>query len=249
MLDDSTPVVLRTYLELDPYHPVTRAVITSAHKGHRVTMAPFAYALEHNDFFTGGHTQTQPNHRSSFNVLWAINRAGAPHRNAAEFAPPPRVRMILQSTVAPDFGYTDSPDLDQFRDALVAPPHTRKHVPVTALGAVIEYQLVANPRLHVRRNGKNCTTIARTDAQITDWWVRKSTAAGLSLVTDPVIDEPGARKLRKPGRTGREDIDTDINHVRLTGKATIIDPTAYTQAVRSGIGAGRSYGCGLLLTR
>lgn len=242
--------VLRTYLELNPDHPLTRGMILSAHSGHRATMSLFARVLADNDFFTGRETGKHPNHRSTNNLLWAINCTRAPHRSLDEFAPRPRVRVILQSDQRPCFDAGVSSDADQVLEALITEPDVRRYVPDTTAGRVIEYQVVVNPRHHARRNGKSHIVIARTEAQIMDWWVRKSQAAGISLVADPMIDEPGTRRLHKRSSDpGKDDIETDINHVRITGKAMITDSAAYATAAHTGIGAARSYGCGLLLTR
>ena len=246
--------VLRTYLEFDPEHPVTHALLADAHKGHRITMAPFAYALESKDFFTGmssGH----PDHRSTHNILWAVNTQGIAgigsgiSARAGDFVPSPRVRMMMQSDIEPRFDHRLCTDLN---DALLAAPVSRRHVPLTDPGAVIEYQVVVNPRQNtrIRVPGRdkpiNRTTVPRGESQIQGWWVRKAIAAGLSPVADPVVDEPGERILRKRGDDPGK---ARIEHVRLTGKAMITDPAAYAAAAHIGIGAGRSYGCGLLLTR
>ncbi|WP_051558621.1 type I-E CRISPR-associated protein Cas6/Cse3/CasE [Mycolicibacterium austroafricanum] len=245
--------VLRTYLEFDPEHPVTHALLTDAHKGHRITMAPFAYAMQSRDFFTGatGHAD----HRSAHNILWAVNTQGIAgvgsgiRTHRGEFAPAPRVRMMMQSDIEPRFDHHLCADLN---DALLTDPVSRRYVPRTDAGTVIEYQVVVNPRQNtrIRVPGRdkpiNRTTTPRGESQIQGWWVRKAIAAGLSPVEDPILDEPGERTLRKHGDDPGK---ARITHVRLTGKAMITDPSAYAEAAHVGIGSGRSYGCGLLLTR
>lgn len=233
---EGTPV-LRTFIELDPHHPVTRGLLVDAHKGHRTTMAPFAYALEQKDFFTGMSTG-HADHRSTHNILWAVNHTQPRSRGTGEFAPPPRVRLMIQSDIAPDFSH---PLCGELVDAIVGDPSVRRYVPRTAAGSIVEYQINVNPRRNVRSGGLNRTVVARTETEVIDWWVRKSAAAGLSLTGAPVIDQAGETASEKKGMR--------IRHNRITGKAMITDPVAYAAAAHAGIGAARAYGCGLLLTR
>lgn len=229
--------VLRTIMEMDPYHPATRGLLVDAHKGHRITMAPFAYAMEEKDFFTGadhGH----PDHRSTHNILWAVNCSGSDASTATRFAPPARVRVLIQSDIEPDFSHRLC---DELRDALVKAPVVREHVPNTVAGSVVEYQVIVNPRSTIRSGGVSRKVIARTETEIVDWWTRKSAAAGLSMTGTPVVDQTRETRCEKKGMT--------VRHSRITGKAMVVDPVAYAAAAHTGVGTARAYGCGLILTR
>lgn len=228
--------VYRTFMELDPYHDATRGVLIDAQKAHRLTMSPFAYALEHKDFFTGSRTG-HPDHRATHNILWAVNYTQNTHPSLLTTTPP-RVRMIIQSDIPPDFDYWRC---TEWTDALLHQPVIREHTPATTEHATIEYQIVINPRRNVTINGVRKTIIASHDRDILSWWTQKATAAGLTLTTQPDIDQPGTLTSQaKP---------LSIKHFRLTGKATIANPAQFTHAAHHGIGAARAYGCGLLLTR
>lgn len=231
----ATPVY-RTFLELDPHHNATRSVLVDAQKAHRLTMSPFAWALEHKDFFTGARTG-HPDHRATHNILWAVNYTQRTHPTLLT-ATPPRVRMIIQSDIPPDFGYWRC---TEWTDALLHQPTIREHPLTITDNSTIEYQIVVHPRRNITINGVRKTIIASHDHDIHNWWTHKATAAGLALHSQPDIDQPGTLTSHaKP---------LSIKHVRLTGKATITDPATYAQAARHGIGAARAYGCGLLLTR
>ncbi|MCT7372661.1 type I-E CRISPR-associated protein Cas6/Cse3/CasE [Mycolicibacterium llatzerense] len=228
--------VYRSFLEFDPYHEATRGLLVDAQKGHRLTMSPFAYALEQNDFYTG-HRTGHPDHRATYNILWAVSRTQATHPTML-VSTPPRVRMILQSDIAPDFDYWRCQD---WTDALLHAPSISEHTPVIAEGRTIEYQIVIHPRRNTSVNGIRKTVVAAHDNDVHDWWLRKATAAGLALVANPDIDRPGTLTSQAK--------NLSIKHFRLTGKASITNPELYAAAARQGIGAAKAYGCGLLLTK
>ncbi|MGV7595459.1 type I-E CRISPR-associated protein Cas6/Cse3/CasE [Mycobacterium kansasii] len=228
--------VYRSFLEFDPYHAATRGLLIDAQKAHRLTMSPFAYALEENDFYTGARTG-HPDHRATYNILWAVNHSQPVHPTLLVSAPP-RVRMILQSDIPPDFDYWRC---HEWTSALLHPPSISQHTPTITAGRNIEYQIVIHPRRNITVKGIRKTVVATHDDDIHQWWLRKSTAAGLTLNTHPDIDRP--HTLTSQAK------HLSIKHFRLTGKATITDPARYAQAAHLGIGASRAYGCGLLLTK
>lgn len=228
--------VYRSYLEFDPHHEATRGVLVDAHKAHRLTMSPFAYALESKDFYTGAVTG-HPDHRATYNILWAVNYTHVTHPTM-HTALPPRVRMIIQSDIPPDFEYWRC---SEWTPALLHPPTTREHTPNINEHSTIEYQIVINPRRNITINGVRKTIVATHEQDIHEWWTRKAAAAGLTLLNQPTIDNPGeltaqAKKL-------------SVKHFRLTGKAGIADAARCAAAARQGIGPAKAYGCALLLTR
>lgn len=228
--------VYRAFCDFDPYHQATRGLLADAHKAHRLTMSPFAYALEANDFYTGARTG-HPDHRATHNILWALNYTRPTHSTLINAAPP-MIRMIIQSDIPPDFDYWRC---DQWTPALLHKPTIREHTPAATEGRTIEYQIVINPRRNITVSGIRKTIVARHDNDIHQWWNGKAAAAGLTPIAPPTIDQPGTLTSHaKP---------LNINHFRLTGKATITNPTLYTQADHHGIGPAKAYGCGLILTK
>lgn len=232
----AAPTVYRSFLEFDPYHEATRGLLVDAHKAHRLTMSPFAYALEKNDFYTGARTG-HPDHRASYNILWAVNHSRPVHPTMLAAAPA-RVRLILQSDIAPDFDYWRCQD---WTDALLHRPSISEHTPAITEGRTIEYQIVIHPRRNITVKGIRKTVVAAHENDIHQWWLRKATAAGLNLIANPDIDRPATLTSQAK--------NLSIRHFRLTGKATITDPARYAAAAREGIGPAKAYGCGLLLTK
>lgn len=228
--------VYRSFLEFDPDHEATRGVLVDAQKAHRLTMSPFAYALESKDFYTGAVTG-HPDHRATYNILWAVNYTQVTHPTLLT-ALPPRVRMMIQSDIPPDFDYWRC---NEWTPALIDAPNTREHTPNTREHSIIEYQIIINPRRNTTINGIRKTVVATHEHDIHEWWTRKATAAGLALHSRPTIDHPGELTSRSK--------KLSIKHFRLTGKATITDPARYATAAQQGIGPAKAYGCGLLLTR
>jgi hypothetical protein len=218
--------VMTTVLCLNIEHPATRAAMLDGHLAHRLTITGFAHLLERHDFFTGiahGHAD----HRSSLNVLFA-----------ASVRPNGTLLLRIQSDRAPDF---TTSACDYWRDAIVpsSPPVTR-HWPVPAIGD-IRYQIRANPT--VTSNGRR-RALNRVGEQA-EWWTRQARAAGMELMRGTLtIDDPMTLEFASKRNAPRWVMPTQ----RYSGAATIVDPRAYRAAVIRGIGRGRPYGAGLLLT-
>jgi CRISPR associated protein len=226
---DASMQVMTTVLTLNIEHPATRAAMLDGHLGHRLTMSGFAHLLQRHDFFTGiahGHAD----HRSALNVLFA-----------ASVRPNGHLLLRIQSDRAPDF---TNPACDYWRSAIVAPPVTRNwSVPATG---DIRYQIRANPT--VTSNGRR-RALNRVGEQI-EWWTRQARSAGLELlpgsltVDDPMTLEFVGKHRSENGNAPRWVMPTQ----RYSGAASITDPQAHRDAVVRGVGRGRPYGAGLLLT-
>jgi CRISPR associated protein len=227
----STMQVLTTALSLDLEHPATRAAMHDSHLAHRLTMSGFAYLLPQHDFFTGiarGHAD----HRSSLNILFA-----------ASVRPNGTVLLRIQSDRPPDFTHHAC---DYWRTAIdpSSPPVTRNWT-VPATGG-IRYQIRANPT--VTSNGRR--RALNGVGHQTEWWTYQARRAGLELVPgtltidDPTTFEFPSKYLAEDGNASQWVMPTQ----RYSGAATITDPQAHRHAVIRGIGRGRPYGAGLLLT-
>ncbi|GAA1590106.1 type I-E CRISPR-associated protein Cas6/Cse3/CasE [Actinomadura kijaniata] len=110
-------------------------------------------------------------------------------------------------------------------------------------GATVHYRIVANA---TRKLGKNTTAgrpkavVPLHGAEADQWWVRQAETIGLllhNLQSAPLSDA-----------TGRRNGTHKMTHARtrFDGTATVTDPTALIQHLRTGIGRGKSFGCGLL---
>ncbi|WP_048895537.1 type I-E CRISPR-associated protein Cas6/Cse3/CasE [Mycolicibacterium conceptionense] len=230
--------VFRTYFDLDPHHGATLGLLTDAHAGHRLTMSAFAYQLEQNPFYTGYRATGQhPDHRMSFNILWGSSVGKVRHTPQGPVAAP--VRVIIDSDIEPRF---DHQQAAYWQDAILGTPSVRTVELAADEGSEITYQIVVSPRSNHRVDGYRRTRVATTEPEVQEWWSNKATASGLALIGTPVIDKAGVTSS-----TQRENLT--IRHVRITGKATVTDAGKYAKAVHRGIGAGKAYGCGMLLTR
>ncbi|MEU7942397.1 type I-E CRISPR-associated protein Cas6/Cse3/CasE [Microbispora bryophytorum] len=105
-------------------------------------------------------------------------------------------------------------------------------------GSVVHYRIAANPS---KRLGKSAGTKAGKlealrGAAAEQWWAERAAGNGLSVIT---ISSQSQRDVRAKG---------GIRHavVRFDGTAVVSDPELVRTAVLTGIGRGKSYGCGLL---
>lgn len=248
-----TPTLYRSALHLNPRHPAIAGALADVHWMHRHIMSGWAHYTETNDFFTGTHTG-HPNHRASLGILFAVSR---PRPNGdiiilTQAHQPPDWKLAADTAattgtlMAGRRGHTN-PRKWVWTDALTEDPVDTIRT-IEPADTRIAFELRGAPtkkRGAVRRN---------LDGNHADnWAIARLRAAGLTL-TQPILGElpvqllsptktDRTRKQQKHGGTFR--IDT----LRWQGTATITDHTAYTDALSSGIGSGKAYGCGLLLTK
>lgn len=113
-----------------------------------------------------------------------------------------------------------------------------------AKGLGVRYRITANPtkRAHVMKAGSKRTgqLIPLSGRDADAWWARQATLAGLELRTQFTTPLQPARSRRQETRRMRHSL------VRFDGTATVSDPAALAEALRRGIGRGKSYGAGLL---
>ncbi|MGW0734433.1 type I-E CRISPR-associated protein Cas6/Cse3/CasE [Streptomyces sp. NPDC002851] len=113
-------------------------------------------------------------------------------------------------------------------------------------GTPIRYRITANA---IRRLGKNPTTpngrpgqyLPLHGADAEEWWHRQSATCGITLHTVLATSLPSARGTRTPDKRR-------ILHARtrFDGTGTVTDPQQLAERIRTGIGRGKSYGCGML---
>ncbi|MBT2207277.1 type I-E CRISPR-associated protein Cas6/Cse3/CasE [Actinomadura sp. NEAU-AAG7] len=109
-------------------------------------------------------------------------------------------------------------------------------------GVNVHYRIIANATSKLGKNttaGRPKQVVPLTGTDLDHWWQRQAATAGLvlhSLHSSPL-----------PSATGRRG-DARMTHARtrFDGTATVTDPQALTERIRTGIGRGKSFGCGLL---
>lgn len=104
-------------------------------------------------------------------------------------------------------------------------------------GAVVRYRITANT---CKRKSHSTKVIALRGAAADEWWTSRAPRYGLalqSLVPHSIDDAVGG-----------PDRKTGIRHAitRFDGVALVPDPGALREAILTGVGRGKSHGCGLL---
>lgn len=166
----------------------------------------------------------------------ARRKAGVLYR--IEHAPTPRTapRLLIQTHYPPDdrhlptgYGTLATTSLDPMLKLLDK-------------GMQVRYRIVANPtKRHGRTSPHAGKLAALTGAAADQWWIDRADRAGLALQT--------ATATSLPDLTGRgAQDDKPVLHAarRFDGTALVTDPIALRTAVLTGIGRGKSHGCGLL---
>lgn len=110
-------------------------------------------------------------------------------------------------------------------------------------GVNIHYRIIANATRKLGRNttaGRPKQVVPLHGAEADAWWQRQADAAGLilrSLSSKPLHHGIGRRRD-----------NSRITHARtqFDGTATVTSPAALLERIRTGIGRGKSFGCGLL---
>ena len=104
-------------------------------------------------------------------------------------------------------------------------------------GAVVRYRLTANTCLRKARSTK---VIPLRGADADNWWITRAPGHGLELQS---------LASRTPGdAVGGNDPKTAVRHTltQFDGVAAVTDAATLSNAIITGIGRGKSHGCGLL---
>ncbi|MDG4768624.1 type I-E CRISPR-associated protein Cas6/Cse3/CasE [Solwaraspora sp. WMMD406] len=139
--------------------------------------------------------------------------------------------LLIQTTMAPDpgrlpdgYGTVQTRDISPLLDALTT-------------GMAVHYRIAANASKRAWKGDNAGKVVALSGSHAEQWWHRKADAHGLTLRLINAQPQPAA-----VGRT------IPVRHAitLFEGHAFISDPDQARAAVMSGIGRGRSFGCGLL---
>lgn len=124
---------------------------------------------------------------------------------------------------------------------VIARTHTVDvHTPIT--GAPIHWALIANPTKSISRGmGKRGK---RTPLGPDEWesWVRRK-------LQDAINIHDLDAHLMPVARGKRHTMTTYHRRVMYTGTGTVANQQTLSQLIRDGVGSGKAYGCGLLITQ
>lgn len=149
---------------------------------------------------------------------------------------PIATQLLIQSHHAPDltalscgYGEAATRSLDHLLDNLT-------------VGAQVRYRLVGNPSKRTPRGHERPGKIvALRGADADQWWLQRANNSGLVVNTMSAVVLADIR-----GRKGRKSNPVRHAATRFDGIATIADVSQLREAITSGVGRGKSYGCGLL---
>ena len=158
--------------------------------------------------------------RSAGNILWRYEHD---HSNGPA--------VLLQSTVTPD-PQTILAGYGTLEGAHDMAPHLAR----LAAGQSVRYRLIANPVVNVARSNRR-RPVSRS--MIPDWWRTHARTVGLS----PNLDALRVSSSSEPHPKNSKAI---LFCARLDGIATIDDADHLREAILTGIGPSKPYGCGLL---
>lgn len=152
-----------------------------------------------------------------------------------------RLTLLAQSMLEPDW----SPLLEAGQGHyLLAPPQCKPIKLALPAGRVLRFRLVANPTIKkvrrdengVRRKNGNRVPLLRETEQI-DWLQKKGQLHGFGL-QHAQVRALGQQTSRKRKLT--------LYTVQFEGLLEITDPQNFAQALQTGIGPAKAFGCGLL---
>ena len=160
--------------------------------------------------------------RHEFGVLWRIEPTETP-------------TLLLQSLLTPDFGALPG--------GYASHEHKNidSHLGALTDGQIVRYRVTLNPVKSSRLGGRNSQTTIPF-AEQPRWWKTRSETIGLVLLDSPALIGQPAMDLRRNGTGSR----LPIYSTRVDGVAEIIDANNLRNAITSGVGRGKAWGCGLL---
>lgn len=149
--------------------------------------------------------------------------------------------LLVQSTVEPDTsllttGYTArTREIGPLLDTLTT-------------GQPVRYRILANTTRATTRPDGRQHRIPLTGDDAAAWWQRRAETAGLDLHTASLTREDTLTGHRIPCDNGHQSRRHRLCHAasQFDGTALVQDPQTAREAIITGIGRARAYGCGLL---
>lgn len=143
------------------------------------------------------------------------------------------ILLLIQSRHEPDlgalpsgYGSATTTDLDRLLGTL-------------GTGDLVHYRIVANASKRAATGPKAGKRIALGASDTHKWWAERATRAGLALISEPSLDGQLLGGRRAASRI-------TVRPWRIDGLGQIVDVERLREAVATGIGPGKAYGCGML---
>ncbi len=229
-------VATHSVLTLDARHPFVAKSLIDAQDMHRTVMSGFG----------GWVDDGSPDARSQMGVLstWSVDLKAA------------ALVLVVQSRVPGD--WTSIP-----RAALTAEPHIMTVDRTIREGDGLTFRAVVNPTRSVHMAAPDGTprrgrrSPHSTPEHVRNWFTRRLQEKGepradpsgvirIGAAADP--ETLSVRMLPKVSSSSPHR-GLRISRAEIRGALTVTDPAALVDAMTNGIGHGRAYSCGLLLTR
>lgn len=148
------------------------------------------------------------------------------------------LHILMQSTTQPDparltsgYAIAATTDLGPLLDHLDTGMHVR-------------YRIIANPtKCSSRGSGHRGERRPLAGDEAVTWWERKANNSGLQL--DNIENTTHAKLTGNRSKNGQS-VRLTITTTTFEGTAHITEPAAVQDAILTGIGRARAYGCGLL---
>ena len=158
--------------------------------------------------------------RDEFAVLWRIEHGDTP-------------TVLLQAAREPDFA--SLPNGYATHDLKPLDPH----LAFLADGGIVYYRAVLNPTRSSRMHATNRQHVIPS-ADRAAWWGSRARSAGLLLLDKPRLTGQQARHINRNGTR------FPVYSFRVDGTAKTEDAATLRDAISTGIGRAKPWGCGLL---
>ncbi|AFR07995.1 type I-E CRISPR-associated protein Cas6/Cse3/CasE [Nocardiopsis alba] len=229
-------VATHSVLTLDARHPFVAKSLVDAQEMHRTVMSGFRGWVE----------DGSPDARSQMGVLstWSVDLKAA------------ALVLVVQSRVAGDWSAIP-------RDAFVRGPRVITVDRTVRVGEALAFRAVLNPSRSVPgagppgARGRSRRIAHTTPKHARDWFARRLQPEGEPRVAPDGVSRIGADtdpeslsvRMLPAVTSASAKKGLRIARVEIRGALTVTDPGPLIEAMGSGIGHARAYGCGLLLIR
>ena len=143
--------------------------------------------------------------------------------------------ILVQSAIAGDWSYLPDQYVAETVESRSFDPNPQRFSP----GRGFRFRLRANPSRRDNQSRKLIGLYRREDQL--EWLTRQGDRHGFALEAVDAIPSPNVW-----GQKGKAMAPIRISTVLFQGVLRVTEPENLLQAMRTGIGRGRSYGCGLL---
>ncbi|MEU5403412.1 type I-E CRISPR-associated protein Cas6/Cse3/CasE [Streptomyces sp. NPDC005963] len=222
-------VATHSVLTLDARHPYVAKSLIDAQEMHRTVMSGFK----------GWVDNGSPDARAQMGVLstWTVDLKAA------------ALVLVVQSRVTADWAHVP-------KGALRDTPQLITVDRTFRTGDTVGFRAVVNPTYSRPRTGPDGEPVrGKRVAHTTQAGIRKWCTHHFGHGETPgrvgAITDPDALSVRSLPLASSADPDRAVRIARaeVRGTLTVADPGVFVTALSDGVGRGRAYGCGLVLTR